>query len=538
MDQARAEMLDGFEKMMTDPQSVASLLSENVAAGDWRLMFWERDQIRKLSIEDLQQAAERYLVPSNLTIGTFIPDETPMRAAIAGIPDYKSILRGYKGDQTISAGEQFDPTPANIEARTVRSTVGPIKLAYLKKVTRANLVTLSFAIHFGNEKSLRNRAIAGQLVGNLLMRGTAKHDMTSLRAALTASKTQMVVNGDATGARVSLVTDHDHLATALRLAAEILRQPAFPESEFDEVKRQTLAEIESSRTEPEEVARRAFRRALSPYPPGHVRYVATLDELLTQVRVTTLADVRGFFRDFYGIGTAELAIVGDFDPEQATSVIRELFADWKSAARYERVTRLYKPVGRDTRSFSTPDKENAIFLAGTNLEVRDDDSDYAALVLGNYMLGGGFLNSRLASRIRQKEGLSYSVSSQFSADSLDKVASFTASAICAPQNQSKVITAFEEEVSRAISSGFSAEELAAAKSGYLEQRRVELSNDDSLASALADHLFLGRTFAWEKRYEAKVDSLQREQVNNDMRQFINPDNLIVVLAGDFSKMGR
>ena len=85
-----------------------------------------------------------------------------------------------------------------------------------------------------------------------------------------------------------------------------------------------------------------------------------------------------------------------------------------------RIARKYQDIAPLNKSLETPDKANAFFLAGVNLELRDDDPDYPALVLGNYMLGGGFLNSRLGTRIRQKEGLSYGVGTQLEAGSLDK----------------------------------------------------------------------------------------------------------------------
>ena len=102
------------------------------------------------------------------------------------------------------------------------------------------------------------------------------------------------------------------------------------------------------------------------------------------------------------------------------------------------------------RSFETPDKANAFFVAGINLNVQDDDPDYAALVLGNYMLGGGFLNSRLATRVRQKEGLSYGVWSQFQASSLDRTAPSIVQAIYAPQNAARLEAAIKEELARAL----------------------------------------------------------------------------------------
>src|SRR5262245_64960691 len=124
--------------------------------------------------------------------------------------------------------------------------------------------------------------------------------------------------------------------------------------------------------------------------------------------------------------------------------------------------------------------------------MRDDDPDYPALVLGNYMLGGGFLNSRLAVRIRQKDGLSYGVGSSFSAGALDKKGAFTTNAICAPQNADKLEAAFKEELARALKDGFTADEIGKAKSGWLKSRQLSRAQDNEVVNVLANELYCSR----------------------------------------------
>ncbi len=537
LDRVRQQKLERFDKMMADGNRVGMMLTQSIADGDWRLLFWQRDELKKLTVADIQRVAEKYLIESNLTVGEFIPVDKPVRATIAGVPDYASMLKDYKGEAALSAGEQFDPSPANIEARTNRTSIGAIKLALLPKKTRGNLVSATLNIHFGTESALMNKKTAATLAADLLMRGTTKHDMQQLRDALTALKTQMQVRGGPTGVSVVLRSDREHLDAALKLAAEVLQSPSFPEKDFDEVKRNDLSDLEQERTDPQSIAVLALRRSLSAYPHGHVYGVPTLDESIDWLKATTLDDVKKFYNDFYGVGAAEVAVVGDFDPKTATQTISELFSGWKSPAEYERVPNLYKTVEGGTHDFNTPDKQNAVFMAGTNLQIRDDDPNYPALVLGNYMLGGGFLNSRLAVRIRQKEGLSYGVGSQFQASALDKVGTFTAYAISAPQNQAKVAKAFNEELQRALTSGFTAEELAAAKSGYLQSRLVSRSDDTALSGGWAQRLFDGRDFRWDEQYEKKVRELTVDQVNSALKQFINPQNIVIMEAGDQSKAG-
>jgi len=535
LDRIRAQDLEKFNKVMSSSSALALQLNESVANGDWRLFFWTRDQIKRTTLGDLQHAAEHYLVSSNLTLGIFIPDKKPARATIPTTPDYAERFKDYKGEPALAAGEPFDPTPANIETRTSRSSVGPIKLALLPKKTRGDVVNALLQIHFGSEESLANRAAAGDFAASLLMRGTAKHNMQQLSDVLTAIKTRMSIDGGPTGVTVRLQTDREHLWAALRLAAEMLKEPTFPESEFDEQKRNMLTSLEETRAEPSAVADLSLERALSPYPKGHVKYVPTLDESLSRIKATSLDDVKKFYRDFYGIGSAEVAIVGDFDPKDATSVINELFGKWKSPAAYSRVPSLFKAVTGKTESFNTPDKANAMFLVGTTLEMRDDNMAYPGLVLGNYILGGGFLNSRLAVRIRQKEGLSYSVGSAINASPLDKVGSFHAYAICAPQNYPKVVKAFNEELARALTEGYTAEELTTAKSGYLQLRQMARSEDGSLARGLVQHMFDDRDFRWDEQFESKIQALTSEQIHQAMKQFIDPSKLVIMGAGDFSK---
>ena len=150
------------------------------------------------------------------------------------------------------------------------------------------------------------------------------------------------------------------------------------------------------------------------------------------------------------------------------------------------------------------------------------------------MLGGGFLNSRLASRIRQKEGISYGVGSNFNANSLDPVASFNAFAIYAPENAARLEAAFKEELARALKDGFTAEEVEQAKKGWLQQRQLSRANDRELAARLNQFLYYSRTLAWDADFESKIKSLTPEQINAAMRKYMTPDKLTIIKAGDFA----
>jgi len=188
------------------------------------------------------------------------------------------------------------------------------------------------------------------------------------------------------------------------------------------------------------------------------------------------------------------------------------------------------------QTIETPDKQNAVFIAATRLNLSDKDADYPALLFGNYMLGGGFLNSRLAVRIRVKDGLSYGVGSSLSAKSNEKDGEFQAFAIAAPQNVLKVEAAFKEEMQRALADGFTQKEMDDDRTGWLQSQQVSRAEDNSLVRMLTSRDYDGRTMAWDEELEKKVSALTPDDVVKAARRNIDVSQISIVKAGDFKKV--
>jgi len=181
---------------------------------------------------------------------------------------------------------------------------------------------------------------------------------------------------------------------------------------------------------------------------------------------------------------------------------------------------------------ATPDKQNATMLVQLSLPITDNDADYPALMMANYLLGGGG-SSRLWRRIREAEGFSYDVRSSISWNPFEANSTWQASAIFAPQNRAKVEQAFSEEVARALKDGFSAGELSEGSRGLLNFRRLSRAQDSALAFALANNLHLERSFAVTERVDRALSQLTLPQVNAALRKYIRPDAFVSAFAGDF-----
>lgn len=536
VERARTASLKEIELTLNNSEGVGIELSEWMAQGDWRLFFINRDRIRKVTAADVQRVAAQYLKSSNRTVGKFIPVDKPDRVEVPAAPDIAALVKDYKGEAVIAEGEAFDTSTANILARTTESRLpSGLELALLPKDTRGDTVIVNLQLRFGDEKSLMNRETAAQFAGSMLMRGTAKRTRQQLQDELDKLKARVSVSGGVTSAQASIETVRGNLPAVLRLVAEILREPAFPASEFEQLKQEYLAAVESQRSDPQASAIVAFNRHMSPYPKGHVHYTPTFDESIAEIKAVTLEDVKKFYQDFYGASNATMAVVGDFDAKEIERLSAELFGSWKSPRPFARVPSIYKEIAPVNQSIETPDKANAFFVAGMKLNMKDDHADYPALLLADYMLGGGLLNSRLSTRIRQKEGISYAVGTGFTAHPIDSEGSFTAYAIYAPQNVAKLEAAFKEEIARALKDGFTAEEVEAAKKGFLQAWQLGRSQDGSLASKLAYYLYLNRTFAWDADMEQKIARLTPEQVTEALRRHIDPSKITIIKAGDFAK---
>jgi zinc protease len=537
VERVKTRLLKEFDLAMADTQSIALALSEVISAGDWRLLFLERDEIKNITPEDVTRVAKAYLRESNRTLGEFIPLKTADRAEIPATPDLSVVFKDYKGGEAVSQGEVFDPSPANIEARLKRIKLpNGMTLLLLPKKTRGGTVHVQLGIRFGDEKSLLGKERAADMAGSLLMRGTKSKSRQQIQDEMDRLKAQLNVSGGVTSANASIETVAANLPGALRLAAEVLRQPSFPESEFEPARQTELAGLEASKTEPQALGPLELQRHLKPYPRGDTRHVSTFDEQIEDLKKVTLDDARKFYAQFYGGVNAELVIVGQFDEAATEKLATGLFGDWKSAGHFERVPQPYQEVGAVDRKIETPDKENAVFNAGMNTPLEMDDPDYAAAMMANRLFGGTF-SSRLEHRIREADGLSYGVGSSISVPGKDDGASVTVWAICAPKNAPKVEADFREELARALKDGFTETEVAAEKKAWKDELTLQRSEDPSLASLLLNRERFGRTIKFDEALEAKIDKLTVDEVNMAFRKHVVPTAFSYVKAGDFKKAG-
>ena len=537
VDRARQQILNSREMAASKSDSLAISLSDWAAQGDWRLYFLHRDNIEKATPEQVQMAAQKYLVRNNRTVGLFLPTERSERIQIPDRPNVNEKVAGYVGREAISEGEKFDPTPKNIEERLVRGELKTgIPYAFLPKKTRGDTVNLILNLRFGDEKSLVGKTTACEMLGSLMERGTKTLSLQELNDRKDQLKASLRFGSSPQVLRVGLETKRDKLMEVLDLIQDILRNPSMDEKEFSLLQDQAITQLENQRREPGVLAMQAVSRALNPYKRGDVRYIPTTEEELEDFRKLKLSDVIELHAKFLSGTEGEVSLVGDFDPAEVEPKLSLMLANWKSKIAYQRVAvAAVTDVKIPMQSIETPDKANSNFFASQQYAIRDDHPKYAALLIGNTILGGSSLASRLGNRVRQDEGLSYGVSSGLSASPMDERASLSISAIANPANRDKLVKVIDEEVRKFVREGVTEKELKDNVQGFLQNQRLSRSRDSAMAGMLANNLFTGRTMEYFEKLEASVAGLNVEEINEAISEYVSPDNFVIATAGDFAQ---
>ena len=171
VERVKRNIIKNIDLSFNSSERIALQLSEWLGMGDWRLMFLNRDRVEGVTLENVQAAADKYLVRNNRTLGMFIPSEQPERIEIPIDSDIAAMVKGYKGREAIAQGELFEPSFDNIDSRTeiVKFDNGT-ELSLLNKKTRGESVVVNMLMNYGNLEALTDKAMVSSATGSMLMR--------------------------------------------------------------------------------------------------------------------------------------------------------------------------------------------------------------------------------------------------------------------------------------------------------------------------------------------------------------------------------
>ncbi len=496
-------------------------------AVDWRYLSTYLDRIRKVTAADVQRVAQKYLVRDSLTAGHFIPTAATEESGAPGEASAR-VERARPGDRPL-------PLPAPPKKAFVPQNITRFKLANgISVVVQENRSNPSFAIQGsipgGRVHEPRDKPGLAGLTAAMLTRGTERYSsvefarhLESVGATLSASSGSLTTSIDGR----ALSKDFDR---TMDLMAEMLLRPTFPTEDLDRLKTQVLAGLEEEKDSPSDLAARAFARAI--YGEANPLRPRTLEEAVSGIRSLTREDLEGFYRRQYGPDRMILVIVGDVRATAVRQALESRLGGWVRNPQAGDVPEIQvtRAARGDRQVIRVPDKSEAVVLWGHAGGLRRKDPEFHAVQVMNLILGGGgALNSRLGTTIRDVQGLVYGVSSGFEADRF--AGPFEISMGTNPGNVERAIRALQQEVQRMREKGVTQRELDEAVAYLTGSFPLALETNEGLAGVLWRAEFYGLGPNYIRDYPQRYRAVTLAQVNAAAKKYLHPDAAALVIAG-------
>jgi zinc protease len=522
---------------MKSPEGLSMQISNLLGAGDWRLFFQLLEDLPKVTLADVERVRRAYFRPANRTLGRYEPATAVERVEIPAAPPLAQRLAALKGPAPIEAAEVFNPTPAALAARTrTQRLPSGLELITLPKQTKGNSVVLQMQLRWG-ERATQYARRGGFLVSWLMFDGSTTRTRQQVQDELLRLKASANITGGDQGASISLSAERDTLIPALKLLADVLQNPRLPPDAFERERQRSLAGLRGSRNEPETLRNEAVRghyNSQRGVKLGDPDFALGVDDRIRHLEATTLEEVRSFYADCWSANDARVSVAGAV-PEGLEAAIEQAFGPWKKpkAPAFVRHVPVFKPVAPARFDAQAPDRANAVLRMHRPFAASQQSADFQALVLAMHILGDGPLDSRLARRVRQKEGLSYSVGASLNVPFRGDAADFAIFASFAPDQRERIVQVVQEELTRFADEGVTQAELDTARREILERRQQRLSSDAALGGALLQQADQGETWASLQQRNDQLMAVTPAQVQQAWRKYLGGAGFVVSTAGDF-----
>lgn len=540
VERAKALIIKNIENQKNNTINYAINLTEIIGSGDYRLGFLYRDNIEKITKEDIKRVAEKYFKSNNRTVGVFVPtkDEVRVKPNEFTNKDITELVSNYKGRAVEKEAKSFEASIKNLKAHFAEGKLSNgLKYGIIDKEIKGEKVILSFNLPVSNETDLQNKGAIGELTAQLLMSGTKNLTKEQIKDQLDVLKSSVGFRFNGQTLSVSINTYKNSLDKTMEIVRQIITEPTFPEAELSKSLTEYLTYLDANTNDPQALAFNEISRITSNYPKSSLFYTPSFTELKEDLKKVKQADLVNFYKNILGAQNGVVSVVGTNDKAKVEKLLNDTFGKWTSKSTYKKAYQTFTATKKEDKLYNIPDKENATAVGQVSFKMNKESADYPAMVMMNEMLGsGGFLSARLPMRLREKEGISYGAGSYTSipTDVKTDVAFWSYYAFLNPAKRDAVENAVKEEISIAIKDGFTAEELKTNIGSWKNGRTTSLGTDNTLLSLSNNYLLNGISFDDYDNLEKKVEALKVSDVNNVLKKYISLDKLTSVYTGTFN----
>lgn len=359
-----------------------------------------------------------------------------------------------------------------------------------------------------------------------LMRGTAQRGFQRIYDALESVGASLGFDSGAHTSSFSGRALADDLPLLLELLAESLQTPVFPAEHVERLRAQLLTGLAIRAQDTADMADLIFNQILFEDHP----YRRPDDGYPETIQAITREDLVDFHRRTYGPRGMVVAVVGAVEPQAAVEQVARALGDWQNPNQ-EACPELppVKPLKKIVKKHHViAGKIQADLIIGT-VGPRRKDSDYMAASLGNSVLGQFGLMGRIGDVVRERSGLAYYAYSSLSAGIGPGV--WDVSAGVNPANVQKAADLIVAELRRFVQEGVTMEELADSQANYIGHLPLSLESNGGVANALLNLERFDLGLDYYQRYADLVRAVMPEAVLETARKYIDPDRLVIAIAG-------
>ncbi len=386
------------------------------------------------------------------------------------------------------------------------------------------LVDIQISFDAGSARDGEQHGIAG-LTTDLLQASAGQWDADQIAQRFESVGAQFGASATVDSSSLTLrsLTEPTLLNTALETLQAVLTKPQFNEADFQREKNHALAAIKQREESPADLADLAFDKAVfgnHPYAYPTGGYLNTVSKLKVQ-------DLKQFYQRYCVAANAMIVIVGDLSKQQAQQTAEKLFKNLPVGQKPAPLPEVKMPEKASIQAIKFPSSQTHVLVGMPGIS--RTDPDYFALYVGNHVLGGSGLVSKLFDEVREKRGLAYSAYSYFAP--MVKQGAFTIGLQTKNEQTQQALKVLNDTVNDFVNKGITEEELQAAKKNITGGFVMRFDTNQKLAGYVTMIGFHGLPLDYLDTFTQKVEALTVEQIREAVKKRLMPTLFQTVTLG-------
>ncbi len=538
------------KNMMSNSVAVGSALSSYVVSdqGDWQKFFVDQKAVQALSVDQVNQTLDGFLVSAHRVKGDIKPTPEDQKKAqelkedshktLAQAEQEVEVLKDpsvYK-QEVVSYVKSSAKLLGQSEEKIQRGALkNGMKYALYPTLTRDDRIYATLTLDFGDAQSLFNKGTVIDLTSYLLMRGSAKYSLQDITDKSIELDGEATIKSQANSIQINISARKENFDDYFGFIIDVLKSPKFEQKEFDLIRTQSLQSLDRPYTEPEVVAGLLLSRLTEQYQPGDLRYHFEPELAKQQLEQVTNQQIRDFYQKYFAMNHARVAVTGEFTDKAMLKQLKKAFDGWSNQQPYTPVLPDYKQYQAQQQHVLAEQREFGNYQGILTIPVGIYHVDAPALIVFSHILGDSQLSSRLAKELREKNALVYGFGSQMILNDQKNVGGLAILANYTSGRSAQVSQGVHKVFNDLLKYGVTEQELEAAKADIMKQRATMLEDDRNIHRMLSSQLELNKTMASRAQRDLAIAKLTVKDVNTVIRKYIKPEQFVEVMADQYGK---